>query len=157
MTNDGGNDNNKNGGRLENGLSNGNYVDREESKVDSILNGKVKTSSSGGAFDINKLQKLRTKGGKKTDTAVNKGSKAKPKKNRVWDGSPPETKLDFADPVCENGDNNVEVVAADQGESMIDKEDNFDSESDSEDEEEVGKDGEADAKKNDWFSSMFQR
>ena len=160
--NDGGDGNGTKGRRLENGLSNGNHVDTEETKVNGLFNGKENTSANIGAFDVNKLQKLRSKGGKKTDTVVTKGGpKAEPKKkmtkkNRVWDDSPPETKLDFTDPVGENGDNIVEVVAAEQGESMMDKEEDFSSESESE-EEEVGKDSKPDAKKKGWFSSMFHR
>ncbi|XP_048326377.2 uncharacterized protein LOC107413068 [Ziziphus jujuba] len=158
--NDGEDCDSKGAPRLENGLSNGNYVNTKEHDVNGTFNGKHNTSSNIGAFDVNKLQKLRSKGGKKSDTVVSKGSKAEPKekitkKNRVWDDSPPETKLDFTDPVGENGDNNIEVVAADQGESMMDKEENYSSESESEDEEEVGKDS-TPAKKKGWFSSMLQ-
>ncbi|PON41919.1 Signal recognition particle, SRP54 subunit [Parasponia andersonii] len=157
---DGGEGDGTKGRRLEN-LSNGNHVDTEETKANGLFNGKENTSSNIGAFDVNKLQKLRSKGGKKIDTVANKGPKAEPKKtitkkNRVWDNSPPEAKLDFTDPVGENGDNVVEVVAADQGESMMDKEEDFSSESETEEEEEeVGKDSKPDAKKG-WFSSMFQ-
>jgi signal recognition particle receptor subunit alpha len=102
---------------------------------------------------------------KTTDTSVvvSKDSKADPKKkitkkNRVWDDSPKVAKLDFTDPVEENGNENIQVVAADQGESMMDKEEiiSSDSEEDEEDEE-VGKDSKPDAKKKGWFSSMFQR
>ncbi|XP_024029346.1 signal recognition particle receptor subunit alpha homolog [Morus notabilis] len=147
--------------RLENGFSNGNCVAVEEPKVNGLFNGKENTSSNIGAFDVNKLQKLRSKGGKKMDTVVIKGPKVEPKKmitkkNRVWDDSPPETKLDFTDSVGENGDNIVEVVAADQGESMMDKEENFSSESEGEEEEEVGKESKPDTKKKGWFSSMLQ-
>lgn len=158
----GGGDGVKGQHRLENGFSNGNYVAVEEPKVNGLFNGKENTSSNIGAFDVNKLQKLRSKGGKKMDTVVIKGPKVEPKKkitktNRVWDDSPPETKLDFTDPVGENGDNILEVVAADQGESMMDKEENFSSESEGEEEEEVGKESKPDAKKKGWFSSMLQR
>ncbi|GMN32865.1 hypothetical protein TIFTF001_041799 [Ficus carica] len=162
LRSDGGDGDGAKGYKLENGLSNGNYVDSEEPKVNGLFNGKENTSSNIGAFDVNKLHKLRSKGGKKTDTVVSKGApKAEPKKkitkkNRVWDDSPRETKLDFTDPVGENGDNIVEVVAADQGESMMDKEENFSSESEDEEEEEVGKDSKPEAKKKGWFSSMFQ-
>ncbi|KAI9126373.1 hypothetical protein K1719_002794 [Acacia pycnantha] len=102
-------------------------------------------SSNNGAFDVNKLQKLIVKEKKKTDT-VTKASKVEPKKkprptkkNRVWDDLPTETKLDFTDPVGENGEGHIEVVATDQGESMMDKEEIL-----------------SDAKKKGWFSSMFQ-
>ncbi|KAF7838139.1 signal recognition particle receptor subunit alpha-like [Senna tora] len=69
----------------------------------SLKNGGENASSNLGAFDVNRLQKLESKGGKKTDI-VTKTSKEQPKKkmtkkNRVWDGSPPETKLDFTDSV----------------------------------------------------------
>ncbi|XP_015892411.3 uncharacterized protein LOC107426679 [Ziziphus jujuba] len=161
LANDDGDGDSKKGHRLENGLSNGNHVDKEEPKANGTFNGKENTSSNVGAFDVNKLQKLRTKAGKKTDNIVSKGSKPEPKKkitkkNRIWDDSPPETKLDFTDPMGENGDNSIEVVAADQGESMMDKEENFSSESESDYEEEVEKAGKPDNKKKGWFSSMFQ-
>lgn len=166
LANDGGDGDTMKGRRLENGNSNGNHVDIKESNVFGTANGKENTSSNLGAFDVNKLQKLRSKGGKKTEKTVtvdSNGSKAEPKKkitkkNRVWDDSPPESKLDFTDPVGENGDNNTEVVAADHGESMMDKEEDFSSESEAEDEEEeeVGKESKPDKQKKGWFSSMFQ-
>lgn len=167
LASDGGDGDTMKGRRLENGNSNGNHVDIKESNVFGTANGKENTSSNLGAFDVNKLQKLRSKGGKKTEKTVtvdSNGSKAEPKKkitkkNRVWDDSPPESKLDFTDPVGENGDNNTEVVAADHGESMMDKEEDFSSESEAEDEEEeeVGKESKPDKQKKGWFSSMFQR
>lgn len=148
------------GHKLENGYSNGNHV--IESKLTPVVNGKENASSNVGAFDVNKLQKLRSKGGKKTDTVANKGSKEEPKKkvtkkNRVWDEKPTEAKLDFTDPVGENGDNNIEVLAADQGQSMMDKEEVFSSDSEDEEDEEGDKGSKPDAKKKGWFSSMFQR
>ncbi|XP_031274281.1 signal recognition particle receptor subunit alpha homolog [Pistacia vera] len=149
------------GRKLGNGLSNGNHVDTEEFRVAGDVKGKENTSSNIGAFDVSKLQKLKSKGGKKTDTAVvSKGSKPDPKKkitkkNRVWDESPPESKLDFTDPVDGNG--NIEVEVADHGESMMDKEEIVSSDSESEEDEEVEKSGDKpDAKKKGWFSSMFQ-
>ncbi|OIT01536.1 PREDICTED: signal recognition particle receptor subunit alpha-like [Nicotiana attenuata] len=149
---------------MENGHSNG-------SNGNAVVqaNGKENGSSDSGAFDVNKLQKLRAKGGKKTDTVVKgskatdtvvKGSKAEPtkkiKKNRVWDDSPTESKLDFTDPMSENGNENIAVVAAVQGESMMDKEEIVSSDSETEEDEEPGKDSKVEAKKKGWFSSMFQ-
>ncbi|KAF8393018.1 hypothetical protein HHK36_021259 [Tetracentron sinense] len=139
-------------------LENGHQIGNEKS----VVNGVVKNGGSDvGAFDVNKLQKLRSKGVKKTDTVVNKAAKGEPKKkmtkkNRVWDDSPQESKLDFTDPVDEKGDENISVVAADQGESMMDKEEVFSSESENEEDEEVGKDSKNNTKKKGWFSSMFQ-
>eukprot|EP00262_Sarcandra_glabra_P002602 TRINITY_DN129_c1_g2_i1.p1 TRINITY_DN129_c1_g2~~TRINITY_DN129_c1_g2_i1.p1 ORF type:complete len:467 (+),score=118.96 TRINITY_DN129_c1_g2_i1:109-1401(+) len=128
--------------------------------------GKVKENGNSdgfGAFDVNKLQKLRAtvKGGKKTDTVANKAPKMEQKKkitkkNRVWDDSPEESKLDFTDPADEKGDENVVVVAADQGESMMDREEVVSSESESDEEEGAEKNAKPDAKKRGWFSSMFQ-
>ncbi|XP_022937907.1 signal recognition particle receptor subunit alpha-like [Cucurbita moschata] len=145
--------------QLENGYSNGNRV--IESKLTAVVNGKENASSNVGAFDVNKLQKLRSKGGKKTETVVNKGSKEESKKkvtkkNRVWDEKPVEAKLDFTDPVGENGENNIEVLAADQGQSMMDKEEVFSSDSEDEEDEEGSQGSKPDAKKKGWFSSMFQ-
>ncbi|KDO59476.1 hypothetical protein CISIN_1g007033mg [Citrus sinensis] len=158
--NDDGDSDNMRGRKLENGHSNVGNVEIEESRVTGVANGKENTSSNIGAFDVSKLQKLRNKGGKKTDTVVSKGSNPDPKKkitkkNRVWDDSPPESKLDFTDPAGGNG-SNIEVEAADHGESMMDKEEVFSSDSESEEDEEVGKHNKPDAKKTGWFSSMFQ-
>ncbi|KAG6625614.1 hypothetical protein CIPAW_16G110000 [Carya illinoinensis] len=132
---DGGDGDNTKGHNLENGHSNGNYVHNEDSKVKGGANNIENGSSDAGAFDVNKLQKLRAKGGKKVETL---------------------TKLDFTDDVGENGDN-IEVVAADHGESMMDKEEIFSSESEAEDDEEVGKDSKPETKKKGRFSTMFQR
>ncbi|KAL0291235.1 UNVERIFIED_CONTAM: Signal recognition particle receptor subunit alpha [Sesamum angustifolium] len=148
---------------LENGNLNNNHVGKGEVPANGNANGKENGTSNTGAFDVNKLQKLRSKGGKKTETVVNKVSKvvAEPKKkitkkNRVWDDSPQESKLDFTDPVSENGEQNIPaVVAADQGESMMDKEEIISSDSESE-EEDTGKDSKTDTRKKGWFSSMFQ-
>ncbi|KDP38687.1 hypothetical protein JCGZ_04040 [Jatropha curcas] len=157
--NDGGDGDKGKGYKLENGHSNGNHVDIHESRSD-VANGKENASSNIGAFDVSKLKKLRNKGGKKTDTVVSKGANVDPKKKitkqkRVWDDSPKESKLDFTDPVEENGNGHAEVVATDHGESMMDKEEIISSDSEVEDEEEE-KDSKRDTKKKGWFSSMFQ-
>lgn len=146
--------------KIENGHSNVKHVGVKDPKGNGVVNGKENTVSNNGAFDVNKLQKLRSKGGKKTDSVANKVSKADPKKkitkkNRVWDDSPTETKLDFTDPADQNGDQNMHVVAAEQGLSMMDKEENVTSESESEEDEEVERGSKPDAKRG-WFSSMFQ-
>ncbi|CAK7338189.1 unnamed protein product [Dovyalis caffra] len=161
--NEGGDGGDEKGRKLESGRSNGNYNVVEGNRGMGLANGKENASSNNGAFDVSKLQKLKSKGGKKTnDTGVvSKGSKVDPKKkvtkkNRVWDDSPKEAKLDFTDPMEENGIENIEVVAADQGESMMDKEEIVSSDSEDEEDEEVGKDSKPDAKKKGWFSSMFQ-
>ncbi|GFY85725.1 signal recognition particle receptor alpha subunit family protein [Actinidia rufa] len=147
--------------KKENGHANGNHLATDESSDVGVVNGKENVSSNTGAFDVNKLQKLRAKGGKKTDTVVNKITKAEPqkkitKKNRVWDDSPSEPKLDFTDPVSENGDENIAVVAAVKGERMMDRDEIVSSDSGTEEEEEAEKDGKVEAKKKGWFSSMFQ-
>ncbi|CAL0304935.1 unnamed protein product [Lupinus luteus] len=153
-------DDNK-GRKLENGYSNGNFVVTKDSNVDSNVNGRVNASSGNGAFDVNKLQKLRSKGSKKTDI-VPKASKADPnkkatKKNRVWDDTPVEKKLDFTDNAGEDGDRKIDFVAPVQGESMMDKEEIISSESeDEEEEDDVGKKNKPSAKNKGWFSSMFQ-
>ncbi|KAH6835945.1 signal recognition particle receptor alpha subunit family protein [Perilla frutescens var. hirtella] len=145
---------------LENGNLNNNHIGKGEAPTVVKNNGKENGVSNTGAFDVNKLQKLRSKPGKKTETVVNKVSKTEPKKitkkNRVWDDSPKEAKLDFTDPVSENGEQHISVVATDQGESMMDKEEIVSSDSESE-EEDAAKDNKVDAKKKGgWFSSMFQ-
>ncbi|WVZ19616.1 hypothetical protein V8G54_006938 [Vigna mungo] len=151
-----------NGRRSENGHSNGNFVVAKDTNLSSDVNGRQNGSPNAGAFDVHKLQKLRTKGGKKVDTTA-KASKAEPnkkviKKNRVWDDAvTTETKLDFTDHSAEDGDRNIDFVVADQGESMMDKEEIVSSESEEEEEEEnVGNKRKPDAKNKGWFSSMFQ-
>ncbi|CAA6661566.1 unnamed protein product [Spirodela intermedia] len=122
--------------------------------------GMVKTdeSSDGGAFDVNKLQKLRSKGVKKTNTVVGKVPKAEPKKatkkNRVWDDSPSESQLDFTDPGDQREEGEGEVVAAVQGESMMDKEEELSSDSDDE-VDEVRENTQPSSKKG-WFTSVLQ-
>ncbi|KAF9613757.1 hypothetical protein IFM89_010487 [Coptis chinensis] len=154
----GGDKDSSKGRKLENGGVN--YVNGDTKK-----NKENGGSDASGAFDVNKLQKLRTKGGKKTDnnTVANKAApkvetkKKITKKNRVWDEKPLDPKLDFTDPVEERGDEHVEAVAVNHGESMMDKEEVFSSDSESEeDEEEAGEGNKGGAKKKGWFSSMFQ-
>lgn len=156
---------------LTNGHSSENYQMEDDSQETDLANGKENTSSN-VAVDLSKLQKLRSKGVRgrvrKTDSIGNKSSKvaaAEPakkatKKNRVWDdAAPKQSKLDFTDSVDENGNNDhVDVVAADQGESMMDKEEVFSSDSESDDDDKPGSDEKpAEAKKKGWFSSVFQR
>ncbi|XAR66748.1 hypothetical protein NMG60_11013072 [Bertholletia excelsa] len=158
--NDGGDGDKSDGRKKENGHVNGNHVTNDELPTMAVVNSKGNGSTDGGAFDVNKLQKLRAKGGKKTDTAINKITKPEPKKktkkNRVWDDSPAESKLDFTDPVSENGHENIPVVAMDEGESMMDKEEIVSSESETEEEEETGSRSGVETKKKGWFSSLFQ-
>ncbi|KAF8400511.1 hypothetical protein HHK36_013809 [Tetracentron sinense] len=149
------------GRNLENGHSNGHRTGIKESFAGGVVTGKENEGSNGRAFDVNKLQKLRNKGAKKIDTVVSKAPKVEPKKkitkkNRVWDDSLPESKLDFTDPVDEKGDEYRPVVEADQGESMMDREEIISSESETDEDEEVGKDNKLNTKKHGWFSSMFQ-
>ncbi|GAB2234796.1 hypothetical protein Drorol1_Dr00004061 [Drosera rotundifolia] len=153
---DGGDGESGKGRGFENGHVNGGVREGKGS-----VDGKKELVTQNGAFDVNKLQqKIRSKGGKKTDTVTTKGSKAEPKKkmvkkNRVWDDSPPEVKLDFTDPVDEKGDDNVKFVAVDEGESMMDKEEIVSSDSEVDEDEQVEGDGKGETKKG-WFSSMFQ-
>ncbi|KNA25056.1 hypothetical protein SOVF_010110 [Spinacia oleracea] len=161
----GGNLKNDNDGdnKLENGYVNGDSLN-EDVKQRGSVNDKENMSSNNGAFDVNKLQKLRSKGSKKNDTVVSKGSKPDTKKkvtkkNRVWDEKPQEVKLDYTDPVTENGDEHVNYVAAAiEGESMMDKEEVFssDSEEEEEDDDQVVDGSKAGTKSKGWFSSMFQ-
>ncbi|XP_020588542.1 signal recognition particle receptor subunit alpha [Phalaenopsis equestris] len=129
------------------------------SRAPSSIKGKENGLPDSGAFDVSKLQKLRAKGAKKNSVGgASKASKEEPKKNvkknRVWDDSPSESKLDFTDPGDERGDGVIEDIAADQGESMMDREIvSSESEDEGDDEFESAK---ASAKKKSWFSSMFQ-
>ncbi|KAK7291951.1 hypothetical protein RIF29_07522 [Crotalaria pallida] len=167
---DGGGGGSKKGNKLENGHSNGNFVIAKDANLKSSgsansVNGKENESSNIGAFDVNKLHKLRSKGGNGKKAEAKVVSKAEPakkatKKNRVWDDAPreSETKLDFTDDrVGEDGDRNVDFFAKEQGESMMDKEEVLSSDSeDEEDDDTAGKNSKPDAKKKGWFSNMFQ-
>lgn len=152
----------------EHGLANGSLKGQENGLKDNsharavAVKGKENgdPNPNDGAFDVNKLQKLRNKGGKKNDVAVKKVPKAEPKKNvkqmRIWDDAPTNNKkLDFTDPADERGDEVIDQEAVNQGESMMDKD-----EAVSSDDEEQEEDGEENAgtgqKKKGWFSSMFQ-
>uniref|UniRef100_A0A1J3ICS7 Signal recognition particle receptor subunit alpha n=1 Tax=Noccaea caerulescens TaxID=107243 RepID=A0A1J3ICS7_NOCCA len=162
-------------GSLTNGHSNGNHRVEDDSQESDLANGKENTTDNVGV-DLSKLQKLRSKGVRgrgggvrKADTIGNKISKVAAvepakkatKKNRVWDdAAPKQAKLDFTDTVDVNGDNDhVDIVAADQGESMMDKEEILSSDSESEDDDdddEPQSDEKPEAKKKGWFSSVFQ-
>ncbi|KAJ4913588.1 signal recognition particle receptor alpha subunit family protein [Raphanus sativus] len=122
---------------MTNGHSNGNHKMEDDADKTDLANGKENTADN-VVLDPSKLMKLRSKGVRgrgglrKTDSIGNKSSKvtaAEPpkkatKKNRVWDdAAPKQVKLDFTDSVDESGNgDHVDVVAADQGESMMDKE-----------------------------------
>ncbi|KAG0491667.1 hypothetical protein HPP92_005065 [Vanilla planifolia] len=138
--------------------SNGHAI--KESHALGAVKGKENGPPSSGAFDVSKLQKLRAKGGKKSNaSAASKDLKKEPKKivkkNRVWDDSPSKAKLDFTDPGDERGNEIVEIVSAEQGESMMDREDIVSSESEDEEDEEMESE-KPNAQKKGWFSSMFQ-
>ncbi|KAH0941018.1 hypothetical protein HID58_000655 [Brassica napus] len=154
-------------------MTNGNHKD--DDKTD-LANGKENTADN-VVLDPSKLMKLRSKGVRgrggvrKTDSIGNKSSKvsaAEPpkkatKKNRVWDdAAPKQVKLDFTDSVGENGNGNhdhVDIAAADQGESMMDKEEVFSSDDESEDDDDDeprSDEKKPEAKKKGWFSSVFQ-
>ncbi|XP_076890917.1 uncharacterized protein LOC143542139 [Bidens hawaiensis] len=151
-------DNNVKTGGLGNGHTNGEVVNKN--RVNHKENGNNTADTE--AFDVNKLHKLRSKGGKKGNVVVSKVSKEEPKKkptkkNRVWDDTPRETKLDFTDPVSENGDADVAVAQVVEGESMMDKDEIVSSDSETEDEDETETDNKkVDSKKKGWFTSMFQ-
>ncbi|WOH02805.1 hypothetical protein DCAR_0522195 [Daucus carota subsp. sativus] len=162
--NDGGDGEKLKGCKLEigNGLANGNRDGSGKTAEKGITIGKENDSSNNGAFDVNKLQKLRAKGSKKINTVVNKVPRVEPKKkitkkNTVWD-KPVEAKLDFTDPVSQDGDENSVTLAANEGESMMDKEEIISSDSDSDDneDEDATKDRNVDMRKKGWFSLMFQ-
>ncbi|XP_066384359.1 uncharacterized protein [Miscanthus floridulus] len=155
---DGDDSGNKDQNTLANGAFKGqeNGVCKENSLARPVV---VKGKENGGpkdngAFDVSKLQKLRTN---KKNVAANNGTKKltkpdtkkKGKQDRVWDDKPSNKKLDFTDPADERGDEVTDNVAVIEGESMMDKDEDLSS--DSEDEE--VEDG---PKKKGWFSSMFQ-
>ncbi|CAH8352847.1 unnamed protein product [Eruca vesicaria subsp. sativa] len=157
-------------------MTNGNHAN-DSDKTDDFVNGKENTTDN-VVVDPSKLLKLRSKGVRgrggvrKIDSIGNKSSKVTAveppkkatKKNRVWDdAAPKQVKLDFTDSVGENGNGNeehVDIVAADQGESMMDKEEVFssdgESEGDDDDDDEARSDEKPEAKKKGWFSSVFQ-
>ncbi|KAM3316758.1 hypothetical protein ACQJBY_034727 [Aegilops geniculata] len=125
--------------------------------------GKENGDPNDGAFDVNTLRKKTGGkkgggGGKKND--VKKPAKAEPKKAvkqmRVWDDKPPKNeKLDFTDPADERGEEVIEKVLTNQGDSMMDKDEDLSSDSEDEEDEEEENAG-AGQKKKGWFSSMFK-
>eukprot|EP01018_Ginkgo_biloba_P025103 Gb_32213 [translate_table: standard] len=136
---------------IGNGFKNANGMSRKSDNI-----GVQKTTDV--AFDVNKLQKLRSKTVKKTESAKapkEEPGKKKPKKNRVWDDAPQDSKLDFTDPIEEKGYDKVAALG-DQGKSMMDKDDYISSESEMEEEEEVQGKTDNNPKKKGWFSSIFQ-
>ncbi|KAF8052515.1 hypothetical protein N665_1549s0002 [Sinapis alba] len=173
---DGDGNKDKVGSLMTNGHSNGNHKMEDDSDKTDLANGKENTTDN-VVLDPSKLLKLRSKGVRgrggvrKTDSIGNKSSKVTAveppkkatKKNRVWDdAAPKQVKLDFTDSVDENGnEDHVDIVAADQGESMMDKEEVFSSDGESEDDDdddddEPRSDEKPEAKKKGWFSSVFQ-
>ncbi|EFJ37921.1 hypothetical protein SELMODRAFT_75660 [Selaginella moellendorffii] len=118
-----------------------------------VTNGKLSSSDEESkpvevAFDRSKLQKLKAKGGKKTNAA--KKEKEDPKKKvkqdrKPWD-APATGKLDYSEPVRDTNDEEVVEV---HGKSLVDYEE------DEESDDEEAKDEKAPAKKG-WFSSVFQ-
>ncbi|XP_048532869.1 signal recognition particle receptor subunit alpha [Triticum urartu] len=125
--------------------------------------GKENGDPNDGAFDVNTLRKKTGGkkgggGGKKND--VKKAAKTEPKKvvkqMRVWDDKPPKNeKLDFTDPADERGGEVIEKVLTNQGDSMMDKDEDLSSDSEDEEDEEEENAG-AGQKKKGWFSSMFK-
>ncbi|GJN30012.1 hypothetical protein PR202_gb18285 [Eleusine coracana subsp. coracana] len=135
-----------------------NYQPRSALLVKGKENGGPKDNNN-GAFDVNKLQKLRNN--KKKTVPAEIGTKknttkpdTKKKVNRVWDDKPTDNKkLDFTDPADKRGDDEViDHALVNQGESMMDKDENVSSDSEDEEEEQV----QGVPKKKGWFSSMFQ-
>lgn len=163
------NDGDEDGGKkMKENVDNGMKESRSLPNVNTVVKGKENGAPEAGAFDVNKLLKLKSKGGKKNDTNTanmgntgNKGSKGEAKKivkkNRVWDESKKEEdiKLDFTDQTGEGGDEVRDVVKVDEGKSMMDKEDILSSDSEDENDEEM-ESNKPNAKKKGWFSSMFE-
>ncbi|XP_057852207.1 uncharacterized protein LOC131062530 [Cryptomeria japonica] len=160
------------GGKSSSRSQSKNGADDEDGRISSIkplsngnANGESKKHENGDvekttetAFDVNKLQKLRSKAGKKNETSKapkEEQGKKKLKKNRVWDDKPQEVKLDFTDPVKEKGEENVAALG-DQGKSMMDKDEYESSESEIEEEEDAKGRTDSAPKKKGWFSSIFQ-
>ncbi|VAI11246.1 unnamed protein product [Triticum turgidum subsp. durum] len=155
-----------NGGSVaKGGHENGSTKDSSRTAARAVVadsDGKENGDPNDGAFDVNTLRKKtggkKGGGGKKND--VKKAAKAEPKKAvkqmRVWDDKPPKSeKLDFTDPADERGEEVIEKVLTDQGDSMMDKDEDLSS--DSEDEEDEGEENaQAGQKKKGWFSSMFK-
>ncbi|KAH9624804.1 hypothetical protein KSS87_007542 [Heliosperma pusillum] len=126
------------------------------------VNQKENLGSDNGAFDVNKLKNLRSKGVKKSDTVTDtKGSKAEPnkkvtKKNRVWGEANPPAKLDYTDPIAKDGDKQVNIMPVEEGESMMDKEEDFSSDGEDEEDAHAGSGTKVQTKSKGWLPSMFQ-
>lgn len=160
-----------------NGASNGHA---HATKANGAANSKVSGSSISGsssdedsiasktsretAFDVNKLQKLRSKPkkgpapleGPKAISKEETGSK-KTKKNRVWGDAPPPSKLDYTDPVINEEEEGKVHIALENGLSLMDKDDEDESYEVEDIEEEEENDSKKVAPKKSWLSSLVQR
>jgi len=159
-----------------NGASNGHA---HATKANGAANPKVSGSSISGsssdedsiasktsretAFDVNKLQKLRSKPkkgpapleGPKAISKEETGSK-KTKKNRVWGDAPPPSKLDYTDPVINEEEEGKVHIALENGLSLMDKDDEDESYEVEDIEEEEESDSKKVAPKKSWLSSLVQ-
>lgn len=112
------------------------------------------------AFNVDKLQKLKSKAGKKvsapaTNVLKEEQVQKKTKKNRVWEDAP-NKKLDYSNPPDVTGETQV-VTAAEQGKSLMDTDDDDDEfDVDVEEELESITKGKEEPKKKSWFSSLIQ-
>lgn len=138
----------------------GSSISGSSSDEDSIAS---KTSRE-TAFDVNKLQKLRTKPkkgpvpleGPKAISKEETGSK-KTKKNRVWGDAPPPSKLDYTDPVIDEEEEGKVHTALENGLSLMDKDDEDESYEVEDIEEEEERESKKVAPKKGWLSSLVQR
>ncbi|KAH7280799.1 hypothetical protein KP509_36G014900 [Ceratopteris richardii] len=110
------------------------------------------------AFNVDKLKKLKSKGGKKGASkaplpAKDDKANKKVKVNRVWDDAP-NKKLDYSNPSSNDA---KETPIGDQGKSLMDAEDDDDSDLEMEEDIEVNNSKEKEIpKKKGWFSSLIQ-
>ncbi|KAL3679403.1 hypothetical protein R1sor_022359 [Riccia sorocarpa] len=144
---------------VANGAANGHPSESSStSSDDDVGNKKANGRQNGVAFDVNKLQKLRSKAsGKKGVPEPPKPSKEeeirkKTKKNRVWGDAPPPSKLDYT----KGSDQQFEDTAAvkiDHGTSKMDEEENSSSDEDESEDEMIEK---TSTGKKGWFSTLVQ-
>uniref|UniRef100_A0A0D9X8Z5 SRP54-type proteins GTP-binding domain-containing protein n=1 Tax=Leersia perrieri TaxID=77586 RepID=A0A0D9X8Z5_9ORYZ len=173
---DSGNGDSDGGSGKERSKPNGNTKVQENRVKDNshahtvVVKGKENGDPNDGAFDVSKLQMLRKNKVRNNDGARDvskntpKPNQKKPnqKKNRIWDETPSDRKLDFTDPADKRGDKVIDQVDLNQGTSMMDKDDAVSSDEGEEDgEENAGaeqgeKNDTASTQKKGWFSSMFK-
>ncbi|KAL2613482.1 hypothetical protein R1flu_025174 [Riccia fluitans] len=140
---------------VANGAANVHPIESSSTSSDDEVGNK---KGNGFAFDVNKLQKLRSKASSKKGVpeplkpSKEEETKKKTKKNRVWGDAPPPSKLDYTNGSDQQFEDTT-AVKIDHGTSKMDEEENSSSSEDESEEELVEKTTNG---KKSWFSTLVQ-